>query len=214
MQDFIDDCYVYTNKIADVDAETMQYLENNFLALKTCFGGDTEPTTCSGYTVVPGLTWYDSANLQLKYRNAANDGWICYFPGDTDSKIWAYRNDAVEGMVIDSTVTDSVIALKGGTQAYNVNGGNTAGNWTLNHTHSDGSYSINNRHRHKFPNLGPPDYHLDIDPAGKMPWGYIFTWTDYQGSTTNPVNGTSTSSGPSSSWRPAAAVGVLLKPDL
>lgn len=49
------------------------------------------------------------------------------FPAGT--KLWFYQDTAPTGWTIDSSVADSVIAVKGGTQAYNVSGGNLAGTW-------------------------------------------------------------------------------------
>jgi len=48
----------------------------------------------------------------------------------TGTKMWFYQNVAPTGWTIDSTPADAVLAVKGGTQAYNVNGGNQAGTWT------------------------------------------------------------------------------------
>ena len=200
-QTYKDDCYTITDLVAGTTSN-LQEIENNFTTLKGSFSGSSVPSG-GDYTVVAGLTWYDTTNLQLKYRNAANNGWMYFFPGDASSKVWAYRNDAVEGMVVDTSVTDKVLAIKGGSQDYNVNGGNTAGNWTLNHTHGDGSYSVNTYHRHQFV----------YDQEG---WFYYYGYyrTDFQGSTTQAVVGTSATGAPTSVWRPASAVGVLLKPDL
>lgn len=44
-------------------------------------------------------------------------------------KMWVYENTAPTGWSIVS-VTDRVLAVKGGSNAYNVSGGNTAGTWT------------------------------------------------------------------------------------
>lgn len=49
------------------------------------------------------------------------------FPAGT--KLWFYQDTAPTGWTIDASVADSVIAVKGGTQAYNVSGGNLAGTW-------------------------------------------------------------------------------------
>jgi len=46
------------------------------------------------------------------------------------TKVWFYADSAPDGWTIDATVADALLALKGGSQAYNVDGGNLAGTWT------------------------------------------------------------------------------------
>lgn len=50
-------------------------------------------------------------------------------------KVYLYENTAPTGWSIVS-VTDRVLAVKGGTGSYNVNGGNTAGSWSHYHEHN------------------------------------------------------------------------------
>ena len=60
-------------------------------------------------------------------------------------KLWIYENTAPTGWTLEA-VTDGVIAVKGGTQAYNANGGTEAGSWTVSgitggsHTHTGPSH--------------------------------------------------------------------------
>jgi len=49
--------------------------------------------------------------------------------GDADQKIWVYRNSAMTGWVIDSSVQDVVLAAKGGS-TYGT-AGTTAGSWVV-----------------------------------------------------------------------------------
>ena len=205
-QNFTDNCYVLTNLIAGVSSD-LQDIENNFITLKGTFSSGSAPVTGGDYSTVAGLAWYDTTNTQLKYRNSANNGWMYFFPGDATSKIWAYRNDAVEGMIVDSSVTDKVLAIKGGSQGYAITGGGLGGSWTtLSHTHGAGSYTVNTYHRHE---LGAESMYQDGIALEDADF-----YTDYQGSTTQPVAGTSTSGIIIATWRPTAAVGILLKPDL
>jgi len=58
-----------------------------------------------------------------------------FIPAGT--KMWFYQNTAPTGWVIDSTPADAILAVKGGSAAYNVNGGMAAGTWTHpTHTHT------------------------------------------------------------------------------
>ena len=49
---------------------------------------------------------------------------------DSGTKMYFYQNVAPSGWTIDATPADALLAVKGGSQAYNVNGGNQAGTWT------------------------------------------------------------------------------------
>jgi len=56
--------------------------------------------------------------------------------------MWFYQNTAPTGWVIDSTPADAILAVKGGSAAYNVNGGMAAGTWTHpTHTHTGPSHT-------------------------------------------------------------------------
>jgi len=63
-----------------------------------------------------------TASIDYKVNNFFSSG----------RKIWIYENTAPTGWTIYSTVEDCVIAVKGGSQAYNVTGGDGAekGTWT------------------------------------------------------------------------------------
>lgn len=120
-QDFTDDVYASGHQ-ATTDLENM---EKNFAALKSSFSGTTAPAN-----TVAGMLWYDTTQKLMKQRDSANSTWFGFMVADSSHKIWVYRNAAPEGWAIDSAVTDCVIALKGGSNAYNVNGGTLAGTWT------------------------------------------------------------------------------------
>lgn len=62
-------------------------------------------------------------------------GGLQSFPSGT--KMWFYQNTAPTGWTIDATPADALLAVKGGTAAFNVNGGTQAGIWVQpNHYHS------------------------------------------------------------------------------
>jgi len=107
-------------------AFTMLATENNFKCLRSNFAGSGLPpsptagqlyfeTTSKEYQFYDGSTWNDLASN--------------YIRGDSSLKLWVYSNTAIPGWIIDSSVYDVVLAFKGGTQAYNVNGGVVAGTW-------------------------------------------------------------------------------------
>jgi len=53
-----------------------------------------------------------------------------FLTGASGTKAWFYQNTAPSGWTLDSTPADALLAVKGGSQAYNVSGGNQAGTWT------------------------------------------------------------------------------------
>jgi hypothetical protein len=119
----------------------LQNIENNFTALKSSFSGASAPSDAVAF-----MLWGHTTNKILKVRNNDNDAWLGVLYGPATLKTWIYANAATDGWVIDATVTDRVLSLKGGSQAYNANGGTNAGTWTIaggtagnasaDHTHS------------------------------------------------------------------------------
>jgi len=120
-QDWNDNVYASGDQIA----VNQQDIEDNFAALKSMYSGASAPAD-----PVAGMTWFDTTNKMVKLRNNANTAWLGIMQGDATFKIWVYLNAAIDGWVVDSSVADVVLALKGGTGAYNVSGGGTAGSWT------------------------------------------------------------------------------------
>jgi hypothetical protein len=128
-QNFTSNSFAASN-VAQTD---LQNMENNFLVLQSNFSGSTAPSNAVG-----GMMWAHAGNVNgLRIRNYANSAWLAVLLGDASSKLWLYRNDAGPGMVVDTSLTDRVLSIKGGSNAYNVSGGATGGTWTQpNHTHS------------------------------------------------------------------------------
>jgi hypothetical protein len=63
-----------------------------------------------------------------------------YAPSGT--KMVFYQNTAPSGWTIDGAIADAIIAIKGGSNAYNAAGGTLAGTWTQpNHTHTGPSHT-------------------------------------------------------------------------
>ena len=184
------------NHIIDTD---MRNIEKNFSCLKSLFSGSTVPANADE----SGMFWYETDSKVQRYRNYTKSAWLCLLPLDSDQRIWHYRNDAPTGMAVDgSTPTDRVLGVAAVSGEYNLTPGNSMVSWlSMSHTHGASGYTVNTYHRHK-------------GTSGSI-WGDNESgYTDYQGSTATPVAGTSGSGGPSTNWRPAAAVGVLLKIDV
>jgi hypothetical protein len=219
-QNWTDDTYA-----ADHAGQTdLQNMENNFNVLKTNFSGASAPPGA-----VAGMDWYHTSK-GLRIRNAGNSAWLKIWQGSASAKTWFYRNDTDEGWVVDTSVTDRVLAIKGGSQAYNVSGGNQAGIWTISgitvnnesaHTHGPGSLNVDIRHRH----LPGDEYLLGdgfvVEAYEPGEGGTTPNYSDHQGLTNKGVLGTSAAGSAHThgltfggAWRPAAAVGTLQYPDL
>lgn len=180
-QNYADDTYGDTHSYSTDLAQ----IENNFAAIKSTFSGASAPSNA-----VAGMLWMRTGGTGdgLRVRDTANNAWHKVLTGSAALKIWAYINAVDEGWKIDATITDRVIALKGGSNAWNVNGGTLAGTHTQpNHDHGGAT---------------------DVDTSTLQDQG--------SGSNTNTprhdhdINGDATAA----TWRMAAAVGIMIYPDL
>jgi hypothetical protein len=104
----------------------LQAFEDNFSALKSNFSGSGAPPN-----VVAGMTWYDTGKYVLKRMGTS--AWYGLMHGDATSRIWVYRNTALEGWTIENSVTDCVCALRGG--YYGATAGVGVGTWNLSSAH-------------------------------------------------------------------------------
>ncbi|EGJ51797.1 hypothetical protein [Desulfocurvibacter africanus] len=187
----------------------MQNIENNLECLRSMFSGLTTPANA-----ITGQAWYDLNKSVLKQHNGT--AWIGLMHGDAAQKLWVYRNAAMAGWVVDAAVSDRVLAVKGGTQAYNVNGGEMAGTWTISglpgaHTHTISSDGNHRHSRGAITHSAALGYGWVLDEGGSVYYAY----TDYQGSHSH--GGATSSAGAitqNGTWRPAAAVGSLQYLDL
>jgi len=135
--------------------------------------------------------------------------------------------------VVDATVTDAGLAIKGGAQAYNVNGGNVAGTWTqpdgtisiaqmAAHTHT-GTTAAGSAHTHGF-SAGGPSYGSgggSEDGGTYLKGGSYSTYTAVaianESAHTHTITTAPTGSGAvhshGTAYRFRAAVGTMQKPD-
>ena len=79
----------------------------------------------------------------------AYDGptWVAVSGLPSGTKMWFYQNTAPAGWTLDATPSDDLLAVKGGAQTFNANGGTGAGTWTVAgltkdaHTHTGPSHN-------------------------------------------------------------------------
>lgn len=87
------------------------------------------------------------ANILTKADFGSSAGTVC--EGDDDRlneagmRAWFGQNTAPTGWTIDATAADGLLAVKGGTAAYNTIGGTQAGTWTQpNHLHTTSAVAL------------------------------------------------------------------------
>jgi hypothetical protein len=212
-QTFTEDCFaVFHAGLTD-----LQNMENNFLALKTLFSGSSAPANSTG-----GMPWFDTGKKILKLRNSTNGAWLGLMSATTAPRFWVYAHNAEDGWVVETTVSDRVIAIKGGSQAYNATGGTLQGSWTI-----SGTTVVGSTHNHKWYGVGSAlsdDYGFDASgngyaitifssKAGGI--GISASTGDVVGTdlyTANNIHAHSLTH--DATWRPAAAVGTLQYLDL
>lgn len=188
--------------------------ETNFSVLKSMFSGTSAPSA-----TIAGQPWFDTTKKIMKIRNAANSNWQGVMYGDANHKMWVYLNSAPDGFTYDSGVTDRVVAVKGGSTY--VTGGAGAGSWTM-----SGMSTNSNTHNHKWYTY-VSTYGYSYNDAGNAiamqnpvhSGGCIISSkgdpcglsSDYWAKDATHTHSAITYT---SSWRPAAAVGILVYPSL
>ncbi len=122
----------------------------------------------------------------------------------TGRKVYLYENTAPTGWSI-TAVTDKVLAVKGGADAYNISGGTAGGTWTQpNHTHT---YTDVVNHTHNIVLYETPGTGAQTVRAT--------AYTAHTGdqSTDNPAGGVATGTtnngATAATYRPYAAVGII-----
>ena len=132
-------------------------------------------------------------------------------PFASGTKMWFFQNTAPTGWTIDSTPADSLLAVKGGSGAFNVNGGTKAGTWTQDHIHT---YNTVIAHTHNAVPWGGDSWggavsapNLCVSYAGN-----VAARTGYTTSSTGEASG-NTSAPTSATWRPLSQVGIICTKD-
>ena len=129
--------------------------------------------------------------------------------------LWIYENTAPTGWTIVAACADTVLAVKGGANAYNVNGGNQAGTWTqTNHLHTTGDFTLTTNempaHTHVFTDINVAG--SSIPPAaGGGNIGGGPTGSTGGGAAHN--HGNTGNSATANTWRPAGSVGIVISKD-
>jgi hypothetical protein len=204
-QNYTIDCFA----ASQVGLTSLQNMENNFECLRTMFSGSSAPTDPS-----PGSPWFDTSKKILKVRDSTNGLWLGVHYSSTSARWWVYANVAGDGWVVDSSIADLVVAIKGGTQAYNIAGGTGGGSWTISGSTVGG---MSGNHVHTIPNhdhtFGTIDYIVRSTDTGTETVfsSYINSGTTATGNVSNDHYHAVTFN---AVWRPSAAVGTLQYPNI
>lgn len=214
-QNYNADCYEITDP---VDAD-MDQVEKNFECLRTSFSGAAAPL------LAEGLIWLETGTNKVRVRSTGAAAWMGVLTGDVNQKLWIYRNDTMDGWVIDAAVTDTVLALRGG--QYGATGGVQVGTWTQpphvhhyvipgSHYEHDHSFSVPASsfiHTHTFVLVNPVQSGVGGTGGKILDTTNFNTSTGYSGdtSTENPGDwADDTEDGATTpNWRPTAAVGTM-----
>lgn len=195
-------------------------------------GADSSDT--AGYVKM----WNNGGSLNLIVPGGSVLSVVAFESG---TKAWFYQDTAPEGWTIDATPADALLAVKGGTQAFNVAGGTQAGSWSHYHTISnDGAHTHTaDNHTHQFSHVhlasgtitnitGTRNVGTDGVPAGVARDNHEHPFSF----NTQPPTGSSTTGNPSaltmstepahdhtgltgsaSTYRPLAQVGIICEKD-
>jgi hypothetical protein len=208
-QDWSSDTYEPTNTFS-ID---LQHIEDNFATLKSNWSGLAQPSDRQA-----GQFWFDTSNKILKIRSFTNFSWLGAMYGNTSFKIWMYWNSAPDGWAQDASITDRVLAFK-----KTSTGGEIGGGWYIsgNSLNTTGS-----SHNHQL--YDHPSSSWNTDGSTPKAWikiaggsdrktvqhtgsGNLFTvtedlWTE--------ITTHSHSIAGDGDWRPAAAVGIMVYPNI
>ena len=113
-----------TNNHDTIDAHIASTVEHG--AAGAVVGTNNSQTLYNKTLVTPVIASF--VNATHDHMSLAGGG-VLFIAG---AKIWIYENDATKwpGWSIAATTADTILAVKGGANAYNVAGGTIAGTWT------------------------------------------------------------------------------------
>jgi hypothetical protein len=210
------------NAILDDIKDGTEYLNLKY----QLFTGTTDPVTAANQGVHFVKDGSTTAEPWPHYGAESAGDVTRYLLGGAAFKIWVYANTAQEGWVIDTDdATDRVLAFKGGSDAYNANGGTNAGTWTQpNHVHT---FTLTTTelpaHVHQmregdgdlceYPTVGGASEMSGL-PADDPEWTYSSKAALNTASAGTGSQGSVDNGATANTYRPAAAIGTMQFPDV
>lgn len=138
-----------------------------------------------------------AADIRENFRALKDDGIVT-----SVDKIWTYQDTAPTGWSIVAGTEDGLLAVKGGTNAYNANGGTRAGTWTQpNHTLTVAEIPS---HMHSVSFYISPGGSLSgLERLNDAGYSYITTNSSYTGGGGAHNHGTT--------YRPLSNLGIIIE---
>lgn len=161
---------------------------------------DTTANLSNGIGVAGAISYDTTTGLLMRDTGSAL---VAITAKDIESgtKMYFYQNTAPTGWTIDATPADALLAVKGGSQAYNVSGGNQAGTWIQpNHT-----LSISEMPAHTHP------YNTNVSDRGGDGSVTPFAYNRQSQNTGSTGGGAAHNHG--TTHRPLAQVGIICERD-
>lgn len=164
-------------------------------------------------------TWWNESGV-IKFRYGTGTVRILSADGDVipaATKMWFYADTAPTGWTIDSTPSDELLAVKGGSTY--TTGGVQAGTWTQpNHTHTTPSFTLTASemptHTHDYPKSSGGIANLDDGvPASSGTGDEVQIQTVSTGGGGAHNHGATGNGATANTWRPSARVGIICSKD-
>jgi len=251
----------------DIDDKTISLIGKHGGSSKTLFAGDPDGATelyyagtkeaetisnglkathtfnIAGTTTVDAIKDGDAMTSNSATALATQQSIKAYVDNNSGgfasgTKMYFYSDTAPTGWTIDSGVADVLLAVKGGSNAYNTSGGATAGTWTQpGHTHSTPAHTHPGHVHQIYSQQGADADDKIYDSSGSLidltSQGTKSSVIDhkciavtnntstpypphmYSQAKTTPSGGSGTSGAQSTSdvWRPSAGIGIIASKD-
>lgn len=223
------------NKTLATDSERIQFLDPNGVDRKI-----TLPTEADSDGIIFWITNTDGGNVLNVYASngitllATISGsetgiFVCDGsawtagpvaagpPVPSGSSMWFYQDVSPVGWSLIAAA-DSLLAVKGGANAYNVAGGNNAGTWVQpNHLHTTADHQLTKAEMPAHTHDRPDRYTWRVEGGqGGLyfsPYATNTVPTSSTGGGDVHNHGNTLDSGTPSTWRPQAYVGILARKD-
>jgi len=197
--------------IPDIE-ENMGHMRSSFERIFETWSLTTGGNATSKFDSAVGF--YDGTyNYEFPTNGVGADSVIML--GDSDTVVWMYLNTAPPGWKALATGADTVLAVAGGTEDYNVDGGNpdSSATWTIaGHLHQWYKYNGDDTDAQSYDSNGDAEYFSKVaTTAGSVRLVEITDTTGKSG--LNHDAYTTSASASDDAWRPSASVGKLFQLD-
>jgi hypothetical protein len=204
-----------TEDVADI-AESLGFLKDCFQKI---LGATWSNTDTTGFKLLSTIPFNDGTyNYTIPTQPAAGLAHAKFMLGTSSTIIWMYLNTAPPGWKALSTGADNILAIAGGSVAYNVNGGNqdSVAAWDISGLTADAHTHTGPSHTH----TGTTDTGLHWSAGTEAGVSGAAANTQHDHAFTTAAGGTGATAAASANtvtsagtWRPKASVGKLFQLD-